>query len=616
MRKALGISDPDQIFYDESSLHLGDAWLELIQKEVITRPIFIVILSSHSVVADYVRMETNLALRKTITHHERRIYSVLIEECNLDKLAPMLGGYQMANVMKKGYEVALDELVNALRGGPGAGKALQPPPQVAAAMHSPRAKQARQLAEDAQASLEARRWTDAISKADSALSLPENVANAEPLAVLALAYAGSGQWERARDAATRALEIDPLRFDVWKSLARAETALGQPTEALAALDRALALAAMDEDDNTATLELLGERRALQIQGQQWATALDTLNEELQLAPDDPVRLDVCLNLLQRLGRDPEALDRARDLTARPNATFEQWLTRARLARRTGAGIDEVRAALQAAAQLAPADAALSRARHELLLFEPRKIGEVEVILPITCDVPEGEFLMGSDLKVDKEATADEQPQQRVVLPAFQIGRYPVTVVEYACFVRTGYREPRDWQGQLHRLDHPVVNVSWRDAVAYVTWLAKLTGEPWRLPTEAEWEKAARWDPAARQARIYPWGNVFELSCCNSSEAGKGTTTPVGSYPSGTSPYKALDMAGNVWEWTSSLYQRYPYRLDDGKEPADPGQSRILRGGSWNTYQRNVRSAYREPLNPDNLVVNGIGFRVARTLPSS
>jgi formylglycine-generating enzyme required for sulfatase activity len=168
--------------------------------------------------------------------------------------------------------------------------------------------------------------------------------------------------------------------------------------------------------------------------------------------------------------------------------------------------------------------------------------------------------MGSDPKRDSQAEDCEKPQHRVTPAAFQIGRYPVTVAEYACFVRAGHAAPQrgtyrpiTWDDQLKRLDHPVVCVTWHDAVAYAAWLAKLTGQSWRLPTEAEWEKAAR----GTDGRIYPWGDAFDKARCNVSESGIGTTTPVGSYPNGASPYGAQDMAGSVWEWASSLFKPYP-----------------------------------------------------------
>ena len=175
----------------------------------------------------------------------------------------------------------------------------------------------------------------------------------------------------------------------------------------------------------------------------------------------------------------------------------------------------------------------------------------------------------------------------MTLGAYQIARYPVTVAEYACFVRaTGRVAPIgedgkqwqvSWQTQLReRLEHPVVMVSWQDAVAYAKWLAERTGQVWRLPSEAEWEKSAR----GTDGRLYPWGDAFDASRCNTSEGKKGTTNSVGNYPSGASPYGALDMAGNVWERTSTLFKPYPYVATDGRERAESTENRVLRGGSW------------------------------------
>ena len=190
----------------------------------------------------------------------------------------------------------------------------------------------------------------------------------------------------------------------------------------------------------------------------------------------------------------------------------------------------------------------------------------EVILPPLCDVPAGPFLMGSDPNKDKDAAKDEQPQHWATLPAFHMANYPVTVAEYACFVRaTNRTEPKSTYNQLTwaqqtsgRLDHPVVNVSWHDALAYAQWLAEHTNQPGRLPSEAVWEKAARWDARTGTARIYPWGDTFDAKRCNTSESKQGITTPAGSYPNGASPYSVQGMSGNVWEWTNSVYKPYPY----------------------------------------------------------
>jgi formylglycine-generating enzyme required for sulfatase activity len=233
----------------------------------------------------------------------------------------------------------------------------------------------------------------------------------------------------------------------------------------------------------------------------------------------------------------------------------------------------------------------------------------EYIAPPLCAVPAGAFLMGSDKRTDPQAYDSEQPQHSVTLTAFQIAKYPVTVAEYACFVRAGQMAPERWQQQLSKLDHPVVYVHWRDAVAYAGWLAAHTGQFWRLPSEAEWEKAAR----GTDGRIYPWGNQFDASRANT---GKKDTTPVGSYPGGASPYGAQDMAGNVWEWTSSVEKPYPYNAGDGRERAESTGNRVLRGGSWWEEARVARAASRDFVAPGHLTYVGGGFRLALAAPSS
>jgi formylglycine-generating enzyme required for sulfatase activity len=209
-------------------------------------------------------------------------------------------------------------------------------------------------------------------------------------------------------------------------------------------------------------------------------------------------------------------------------------------------------------------------------------------------IPAGEFLMGSE-KYDSE-----KPPHEVYLESFYIGRYPVTNVRYKEFVAAAeHRSPRRWEARTYREgeeNHPVRYVSWRDAMAYCSWLREETGEEIRLPTEAEWEKAAR----GTDARKYPWGDGFDKLKCNSSESGIGDTTPVGKYsPHGDSPYGVADMAGNVWEWCSSLYMDYPYNPDDGREDLEAEGSRVLRGGAWSYDRYSVRVASRYGFAPSS-----------------
>jgi formylglycine-generating enzyme required for sulfatase activity len=231
------------------------------------------------------------------------------------------------------------------------------------------------------------------------------------------------------------------------------------------------------------------------------------------------------------------------------------------------------------------------AMPELLPFEP------EMIL-----IPAGEFIMGSDPNVDKKACGREQPLHTLYLPDYYMAQTPITNTQYAAFVQaTDHRQPLHWEiGQppTGKQDHPVVNVSWHDIVAYCNWLSEVTGRLYRLPSEAEWEKAAR----GTEGQIYPWGNEWDKERCNTSEGGKGGTTPVGVYPDGASPYGLLDMAGNVWEWTLSLWGKgfgkpdfkYPYQPEDGRENVEAGEEfiRVVRGGSWNNIQSGARCAFR------------------------
>lgn len=313
--------------------------------------------------------------------------------------------------------------------------------------------------------------------------------------------------------------------------------------------------------------------------------------------------------------------------------------------------------------------------------------EVWTILPPLEPVPAGEFIRGSDPR-DKRAYSDEKTSERKLhLPAFEMGRYPVTNAEYGFFVRDGgYKNDQWWSGpgkqwkaggadahaaaiqdwmalrkiyldsaetlenrakrlnwtpqnlrywkEVTALDEdqahtraeqvfdrpfdrpafwddrdlsspgrPVVGINWYEAEAYCNWLSGATGKTFRLPSEMEWEKSVR----GTNGNEYPWGEKFESKRCNSVESHIYTTTPIGLYPDGISPFKIFDASGNVWEWTSDWYQMYSGGEQDSSK--DFGEKyRVVRGGSFLGNRILARCAYRLWNTPVNFL-NLMGFRV-------
>ncbi len=222
--------------------------------------------------------------------------------------------------------------------------------------------------------------------------------------------------------------------------------------------------------------------------------------------------------------------------------------------------------------------------------------------------------MGSD-----SGDSDEKPVHTVYLDSFWIDQTEVTNAMYAKCVDAGKCDSpnltnsytrSNYYGHSEFNDFPVIYVSWNDAKAYCEW----RGDGTRLPTEAEWEKAAGWDDDKKQKRVYPWGD--SISCSYANYFGKdgacvGDTTKVGNYPSSASFYGALDMAGNVWEWVSSLYQSYPYNAADGREDLNASGDHVLRGGSWRYFEDVVRVSDRYGFPPD-YSGDYLGFRCVRS----
>lgn len=261
-------------------------------------------------------------------------------------------------------------------------------------------------------------------------------------------------------------------------------------------------------------------------------------------------------------------------------------------------------------------------------------------------VPYGSFTMGIDKETksggkkqtaydkrmsspqSREAFHDEGPAHRVTLDAYLIDKYEVSNKDFGEFIKaTGHSAPAYWDDpRLNHTDQPVVGVNWQDAKAYCEWKGK------RLPTEAEWEKAAR----GPQGNVYPWGNEFDPQRTNYGKM-QNATDPVTSHPEGASYYGAHHMAGNVFEWVADWYDPSYYAKVNGQEIANPsgpekaiwiggtgtyadrltvGEKRVIRGGSWIAPQGSLRSTHRfwnHPLN--NSYGVGLGFRCAMTAPS-
>jgi len=268
-------------------------------------------------------------------------------------------------------------------------------------------------------------------------------------------------------------------------------------------------------------------------------------------------------------------------------------------------------------------------------------------------IPAGPFTMGSDPQKDKDAQDDEQPQHDVALPEYWMAKYPVTVAQWRTFIEAAEYDAFDKDALRDPENRPALWMTWYNAMDYCEWLQnELTAVSsqrlvvseaegsinaglsehnrhfWQglaegklkvsLPSEAEWEKASRGPLPSRAGgggRVYPWGDKFSSDFANTIESGIGTTSTVGCFPDGASPYGILDMGGNVWEWTRTIWEpdkfSYPYRVDDGREELSEKTRqapRVLRGGSYINYRWFARCARRFWYDPD-YGSNYRGFRV-------
>ena len=233
--------------------------------------------------------------------------------------------------------------------------------------------------------------------------------------------------------------------------------------------------------------------------------------------------------------------------------------------------------------------------------------------PTLCTIPGGPFLMGT--AATTAVPPWEAPQHQVDLPEFAISQTPITNSQYQAFIQANTQAPpKHWS--LNQVppgleEHPITQVSWQDALAYCQWLSQQSGRFYRLPTEAEWEKAAR----SSDGRTYPWGRAWQEGYCNCNGPG---TTPVTAFPNGASPYACLDMLGNVREWTSTIWGASPAKPDfpypyqhDGRETVAPTMGpvyRVFRGGCYRDQASQLRCTMRG-FAAENSRVDWCGFRI-------
>lgn len=291
-----------------------------------------------------------------------------------------------------------------------------------------------------------------------------------------------------------------------------------------------------------------------------------------------------------------------------------------------------------------------RVTNEIKEQEPKKWafdvhGEMIVarnpslIFPKMLLIPAGSFIIGYSPVLTPalmENTRTDAPRHNLELYPFFISKYPITNAQFLAFIReTGYKTTSEIEGYgyahsqmtllpvagaswknpmgpnssvIGKDDHPVVQVSWIDTLEYCKWLSNKTTKNYRLPTEAEWEKAAR----GTDGRIYPWGDDWDPAKTNANEVVMAQTTPVDYFsPGSDSPYGVSDLVGNTWEWCQNLYKEYPYSPNDGREDfKDLKSPRVLRGGAFGYNRRFVRSYERFRFEPTGRSANG-GFRVVR-----
>ena len=591
-------------FFDAYSIQPGDSIPARIARGLEECDVYVPMLSPAALASRWSELEINTAITLERNHHRPRIIPVIAETCQVPIL---LQSTLYINFVGR-YDEALEELLT---------KGFGVTPNAVSEPSAPPAPMEKDREDEVEIPLPRKefprarksgvqKWHEEFNRNRSvSAALPDDV---EAIYLEAVEAFHVSKWQQAVDGFRQVLATQPNYEGVAEKLQYAERALREAElsalydkamQAMAANDWRLAidklqeLVDIDETYKDASARLESAQNMLDASdldtqaneafaAKKWGDAARMLEALVTLVPDYP---DAATKLAEakRWAQLPDLYKRALKLM-----DAKQWADAKTLLNQ----VQSVDANYRESKSL------LARVTEEWRKALPRKkvnpIDGKEMIL-----IPAGELVMGEGDQAHK-----------VYLDAFYLSRYPVTNAEYKKF-------RSDWKIPQGKENHPVVNVSWNDAVEYCKWAGG------RLPTEAEWEKAASWDESKKESaapfkgkRVYPWGKDFDSSKCNTQESGIGGTTPVDKYsPQGDSAYGVADMAGNVWEWCADWYEDNYYKNSPKENPQGPGSGkyRILRGGSWYYDLDFAGCAYRYGSAPDYRGII-IGFRVVESSP--
>ena len=375
---------------------------------------------------------------------------------------------------------------------------------------------------------------------------------------------------------------------------------------------------------TGKLADINRYNGLNVHEDYFKAGMDRVSDQFLNTPLDTILLPVSTEVQKVVEKEQQAAGdalRNEQIQAEKEPVVSKILGGAKDFKRIGIGVGALLVAALAIAGISSLTQKSNQAETALLTSEQDvskpAVGRAMILSPKDnmrlLYVRDGEFQRGSDLEGDPELQS-----HAVYLDSYWIDETEVTNAMYAACVADGAcdRPASVYYADEAYTDHPVQDVKWKDADSYCSWADR------RLPTEAEWEKAAGWDELAQKKYLFPWGDEFDGSLANFCDVncaafewasmdyddGFGATAPVGSYPLGASPYGVLDMAGNVWEWVADFYSESYYANADYSNPTGPtsGEDHVIRGGSWASGYDVLSTVYRHR---DTALVN-FGFRCA------